>query len=84
MPSGWVGARTMLRDRAEERSVKVPAGNVEVLLVPVLVRPRHILVGDALAERHVSPLPRCLGKPVSVVLHDALLLQLIFASNGKK
>lgn len=73
---GRAGALTMLRNGAEERSVKIPAGDVEVLLVAILVRPRHVLVGDTLAESHVPPLPRRLGKPVSVMLHNALLLQL--------
>lgn len=78
---GPAGAHTMLRNRAEERSVKVPARNVEVLLMPILVRPRHVFVGNTLAETHVPPFPRGLSKPISVVLHNALLLQLIINDN---
>lgn len=70
-------ARTVFLNGPNKGGVEVPRSDVQVLLVPLLVGPRHVLVRDALPERHVPPLPRGLRKPVAVMLHLTLLFELI-------
>jgi len=68
---------TVFLDGADEGRVEVPGGDVQVLLMPLLIRPCHILVGDFLTEGHLCPLLGGLGEPIPVELHLTLLLQLV-------
>lgn len=72
-----VHALAVLRNRTEECRVEVSAGDVDVFLVAVLIRPRHVLIRNALSKSHVPPFSGRLCKPIAVTLHLSFCLQLL-------